>query len=105
MARSAFFMGFSLEWSSFDDKPNTKVVVSIDTLFKLLPKTLRHNYDAGHPLSVVSITRICKERPLQKEVRKGCNIYESGNVSFTTFIKIIKLRFSARHIQVDHSAR
>jgi hypothetical protein len=30
IARSAFFMGFSLEWSSFDDKPNATAALQIN---------------------------------------------------------------------------
>jgi hypothetical protein len=81
------------------------MLVQIDASLKLPTKRLWDHVVIGNPSSVVSAITICTERLLQNEVRKGCNIYESENVSFTTFIKIIKLRFSARHIQVDHSAR
>jgi hypothetical protein len=74
MARSGFFIGFSLEWSSCNDRPNAKVVAQIDVLFKLPAKTLLHDFDPGNPSSVAIIFRIYKDQRLQNVGCKGCKM-------------------------------
>jgi hypothetical protein len=44
-----FSWGFSLELSSFNDKPIAKVLVQIDALLKLSAKALRYDFNFGNP--------------------------------------------------------